>query len=169
MVKKEGTEEYVEIAKAAGKKLQKTLDGIRKKEAKAASTTVSSVTAKDDDKEEEIVEDKSLPVAQKIKLRQATEKRGVRVLVKGWVNNVRVQSRKLVFVDLRDGSDEELQCVLSGKLVPLSIHKYPNKFQAKSHAIQELAVETTIAIYGVINPVPTRPQSVRSGNLCFVR
>jgi sialic acid synthase SpsE len=85
MVKKEGTEEYVEIAKAAGKKLQKTLDGIRKKEAKAASTTVSSVTMKDDDKEEEIVEDKSLPVAQRIKLHQAMEKRGVRVPCEPWV------------------------------------------------------------------------------------
>ena len=118
MIQKEGSEAYTEIAKAASKKLQKTLDGIRKKEAKAASTMASSSgTAKEDDKEEEIVEDKSLPAALRIKIRQATAKRGVRVVVNGWVNNVRVQSRKLVFVDLRDGSDEELQCVLAGKLV----------------------------------------------------
>jgi len=118
MIRKEGAEEYTEIAKAASKKLQKTLDGIRRKEAKATAITASSSgTAKDDNKEDEIVEDKSLPAAVTIKIRQATAKRGGRVVVKGWVNNVRVQSRKLVFVDLRDGSDEELQCVLAGKLV----------------------------------------------------
>jgi asparaginyl-tRNA synthetase len=97
--------------------LQKTLDGMRKKEAKNASTAASSATARDEDKEEAIVEDKTLPAAVKIKIRQGKEKRGVRVLARGWVNNVRVQSRKLVFVDLRDGSDEELQCVFTGKLV----------------------------------------------------
>jgi asparaginyl-tRNA synthetase len=97
--------------------LQKTLDGMRKKEAKNASTAASSAMARDEDKEEAIVEDKTLPTAVKIKIRQGKEKRGVRVLARGWVNNVRVQSRKLVFVDLRDGSDEELQCVFTGKLV----------------------------------------------------
>jgi hypothetical protein len=117
LVKKDGSDEYAELAKAAGKRLQKTLDGMRKKEAKAASTVASSTTTKDEDKEEAIVEDKTLPAAVKIKIRQAREKRGVRVLARGWVNNVRVQSRKLVFVDLRDGSDEELQCVFTGRLV----------------------------------------------------
>ena len=37
MIKKEGSTEYTEIAKSAAKKLQKTLDKIRKNEAKAAS------------------------------------------------------------------------------------------------------------------------------------
>jgi asparaginyl-tRNA synthetase len=117
MIKKEGSTEYAEIAKSANKKLQKTLDGMRRKEAKAASTAASSVTAKEGEEEEKIEEDPSLPKAVKIKIRQSTEKRGIRVVVKGWVATVRVQSRKLVFVDLRDGSDQELQCVLTGKLV----------------------------------------------------
>jgi asparaginyl-tRNA synthetase len=116
MIKKEGSEEYAEIAKSASKKLQKTLDGIRKKEAKASATAAAAVSAKEDE-EEQIVEDTSLPKAEKIKIRQATEKRGIRVVVKGWVATVRVQSRKLVFIELRDGSDLELQCVLTGKLV----------------------------------------------------
>jgi asparaginyl-tRNA synthetase len=121
LIKKEGSTEYTEIAKSAAKKLQKTLDGIRKKEAKAASTAASSITPKEGEEEEIIEEDKSLPKAEKIKIRQAKGKRGVRVVIRGWVATVRVQSRKLVFVDLRDGSDDELQCVLTGKLVLSSL------------------------------------------------
>jgi asparaginyl-tRNA synthetase len=117
MIKKEGNTEYTEIAKSAAKKLHKTLEGIRKKEAKAAASAASSATVKGEDMEEEIVEDASLPQAQKIKIRQAKSTRGTRVVVRGWVATVRVQSRKLVFVYVRDGSDDELQCVLTGKLV----------------------------------------------------
>jgi asparaginyl-tRNA synthetase len=124
MIKKEGSTEYAEIAKSAAKKVQKTLDGLRKKEAKAASITSSAATAKDLE-EEAIVEDSSLPKAERIKIRQATEKRGIRVVVKGWVATARIQSRKLVFLDLRDGSDIYLQCVLTGKLV-LSHSKHTN-------------------------------------------
>lgn len=103
---------------------------MRKKEAKAASTAASSITAKEGDEEEKLVEDPSLPKAQKIKIRQSTKKRGVRVVVKGWVSTVRVQSRKLAFVDLRDGSDQELQCILTGKLVFLS-NEYSNNNRLK--------------------------------------
>jgi asparaginyl-tRNA synthetase len=116
LVKKEGSEEYNELAKSAAKKLQKTLDGIKKKEQKAAAMAATSAASKGEG-EEEIVEDKTLPKAEKIKIRQAGGKRGSRVLVKGWVNTVRAQSRKLVFIDLRDGSDLELQCVFTGQLV----------------------------------------------------
>jgi len=116
MVKKDAESEYVEITKSALKKLQKTLDGIRRKEAKAASV-VSSTTTTKEAVEPEIVEDQSLPKAEKIKIRQAGTKRGTRVVVSGWVASVRAQSRKLVFVDLRDGSDLYLQCVLTGNLV----------------------------------------------------
>ena len=119
MIKKDGTTEYTEIAKTAAKKLQKTFDGIRKKEAKAALAAASLVTARGEDAEEEIVENASLPKAQKIKIRQAKDTRGTRVVVRGWVATIRVQSRKLVFVYVRDGSDDELQCVLTGKLVRL--------------------------------------------------
>ena len=121
MIKKEGSDEYAEIAKSASKKLQKTIDGIRKKEAKAASSAAAAAAAsasrEAENEEEKIEEDPSLPRAEKIKIRQAAEKREVRVVVRGWVATVRVQSRKLVFLDLRDGSDLYLQCVLTGKLV----------------------------------------------------
>jgi Asparaginal-tRNA synthetase, N-terminal domain/OB-fold nucleic acid binding domain len=118
LIKKKGTDEYVEIAKSAAKKLQKKLDGMRQKEAKAALTAAAGVVAKETDEAEvQIVEDPSLAEAEKIKIRQAGEKRGGRVVVYGWVSTVRVQSRKLVFLDLRDGSDLTLQCVLNGKLV----------------------------------------------------
>jgi hypothetical protein len=93
---------------------------MRKKEAKAAAAKAAA-THKEEEEEEKIEEDSSLPKAQTIKIRQAVEKKGDRVLVKGWVNTVRVQSKSLVFVDLRDGSDLELQCVLSKKLVIPSV------------------------------------------------
>jgi asparaginyl-tRNA synthetase len=140
LIKKENTETYTEIAKSALKKLQKTLDGLRKKEAKAAVLAASAKDAVKEDKEAEIMEDTSLPKAERIKIRQAGRKKHVRVLVYGWVATVRVQSRKLVFVDLRDGSNLQLQCVLTGNL-------------AKSQDIQELSVESAISITGLINPV----------------
>lgn len=88
---------------------------MRKKKAKAASAKTAA-TQKEEE-EEKIEEDPSLLKAETIKIRQASEKKGTRVVVKGWVSTVRVQSKSLVFVDLRDGSDLELQCVLSKKLV----------------------------------------------------
>jgi asparaginyl-tRNA synthetase len=114
MIKKEGSDEFTPIAKAASKKLQKNYDAYTKKAKKAEIAAATVVTQVE---EEDIVEDPSLPKAERIKIRQGGEKRGVRVVVRGWVATVRVQSRKLVFVDLRDGSDLYLQCVLAGALV----------------------------------------------------
>ena len=116
MIKKDAESEYAEITKSGHKKLQKTLDGIRRREAKAASVLSSAATAKEEI-EPELVEDTSLPKAEKIKIRQAGGKRGTRVVVRGWVASVRAQSRQLVFIDLRDGSDLYLQCVLTKNLV----------------------------------------------------
>lgn len=116
MIKKDAESEYAEITKSGHKKLQKTLDGIRRREAKAASAISSAATAKEKI-EPEIVEDTSLPKAERIKIRQAGGKRGTRVVVHGWVASVRAQSRQLVFIDLRDGSDLYLQCVLTKNLV----------------------------------------------------
>jgi hypothetical protein len=148
MIKKEGSTEYAEIAKSAAKKLQKTLDGMRKKEAKAASIASSAATVKDTE-EEAIVEDASLPKAERIKIRQATEKRGIRVVVKGWVATARIQSRKLVFLDLRDGSDIYLQCVLPKELV-LSHSKYandrPRVVQFKKSLLKPLSPSTASSL-----------------------
>ena len=88
---------------------------MRKKEAKAAAS--KAITTQKEQEEEKIEEDTSLPKAHAIKIHQAGGKMGSRVLIRGWVNTLRVQSKSLVFVDLRDGSDLELQCVLSKKLV----------------------------------------------------
>jgi asparaginyl-tRNA synthetase len=118
MIKKDAESEYAEITKSGLKKLHKTLDGIRRREARAAAATSSASTAKEE-VEPDIVEDASLPKAEKIKIRQAGGKRGTRVVVRGWVASVRAQSRQLVFIDLRDGSDLYLQCVLTKNLVPI--------------------------------------------------
>ncbi|KAI8988759.1 hypothetical protein BDB01DRAFT_848884 [Pilobolus umbonatus] len=87
-----------------------------------------------------IKEDKSLPKATNIKIRQSTENRGKRVKVSGWVHRLRVQGKDMMFVILRDGSGY-LQCVLTGKLC----HAYD---------AVTLSIESTITIWGVINELP---------------
>ncbi|KAG2202214.1 hypothetical protein INT47_002133 [Mucor saturninus] len=87
-----------------------------------------------------LVEDKSLPKAEKIKIRQSTENRSKRVKVSGWVHRLRVQGKDMMFIILRDGSGY-LQCVLTGKLC----HNYD--------AIT-LSIESTVTIWGVINELP---------------
>ncbi|KAI7888152.1 uncharacterized protein EV154DRAFT_469344 [Mucor mucedo] len=87
-----------------------------------------------------LVEDKSLPKAEKIKIRQSTENRTKRVKVSGWVHRLRVQGKDMMFIILRDGSGY-LQCVLTGKLC----HNYD--------AIT-LSIESTVTIWGVINELP---------------
>ena len=84
--------------------------------------------------------DPSLPEAKRIKLRDCTENRGVRVLIYGWVHRLRTQGKQLMFITLRDGTDY-LQCVLSGDM-------------CQTYEAIMLTTESTVAIYGVISPVP---------------
>uniref|UniRef100_A0A183TEK7 Asparagine--tRNA ligase, cytoplasmic n=1 Tax=Schistocephalus solidus TaxID=70667 RepID=A0A183TEK7_SCHSO len=62
-----------------------------------------------------ITEDKSLPAAKQAKIRQLKDFVGQRVKVYGWAHNVRRQSKKLMFILLRDGTGF-LQCVLTNDL-----------------------------------------------------
>ncbi|BGP25904.1 hypothetical protein JCM10295v2_004845 [Rhodotorula toruloides] len=77
--------------------------------------------------------------ATRIKIRQATEQRGKRVRVFGWVHRLRQQGG-MTFVILRDGSGY-LQCVLSGRL-------------SQTYDALTLTLESTIQITGVINQLP---------------
>jgi len=62
------------------------------------------------------------------------------VLVKGWVHELRIQS-KMVFLVLRDAGSGFIQCLLTGKL-------------AKTKAAQALKREASILVYGIVSKVP---------------
>lgn len=87
-----------------------------------------------------IEEDKTLPVANEIKIRDATSARNKRVKVFGWVHHLRRQGKNLMFIDLRDGTGF-LQSVLTDKLC----HTYEGV---------TLATESSVCLYGVITKVP---------------
>ncbi|RLV86380.1 Asparagine--tRNA ligase cytoplasmic [Meyerozyma sp. JA9] len=135
-------EGYEEISASALKKAKKGADGLRKKQekAKAAAEKQSDTTKKLESLEViDIKEDQSLPPAKKIKLRSIGENIGSRVAVRGWIHRLRLQ-KGLGFVTVRDGTGY-VQCVLTGDL-------------AKAKQTQELTLETSICIKGVINKLP---------------
>jgi asparaginyl-tRNA synthetase len=135
-------EGYEEISASALKKAKKGADGLRKKQekAKAAAEKQSDTTKKLELLEViDIKEDQSLPPAKKIKLRSIGENIGSRVAVRGWIHRLRLQ-KGLGFVTVRDGTGY-VQCVLTGDL-------------AKAKQTQELTLETSICIKGVINKLP---------------
>ncbi|RPB26442.1 asparaginyl-tRNA synthetase [Terfezia boudieri ATCC MYA-4762] len=84
-------------------------------------------------------QDPSLPQAKPIKLRDTIAFRGKRVKVNGWVHRLRSQ-KGMTFIELRDGTGY-LQCVLTGDL--------PKTWDA-----QNLTLETSLSIWGVIAPLP---------------
>ncbi|EDK46993.1 asparaginyl-tRNA synthetase [Lodderomyces elongisporus NRRL YB-4239] len=133
--------EYVEISASALKKAKKGAEGLKKKAEKQAkmkeeTQNLPKVEALDLNS---IEEDKSLPEAKKIKLGKILENVDSRVLVQGWIHRLRVQ-KGLAFITLRDGTGF-LQCVLTGDL-------------AKARQTQELTIESTVAIKGVISKLP---------------
>ncbi|CAK7891405.1 asparagine--tRNA ligase, cytoplasmic [[Candida] anglica] len=137
---------YVEISSSALKKAKKGAEGIKKKQEKAAKMEEEQKKKQEEASKKlaeldliTIEEDKSLPEAKKIKLRKVQENIGTRVLVQGWVHRLRLQ-KGLAFVTLRDGTGF-IQCILTGDL-------------AKCRATNELTLESTVAIRGVINKLP---------------
>lgn len=137
---------YAEISASALKKAKKGADGIKKKAEKQA---ILEEQQKKKDAENaqkfaeldliKIVEDESLPQAKKIKLRSIQENVDSRVCVQGWVHRLRLQ-KGLAFITLRDGTGF-IQAVLTGDL-------------AKARSTQELTIESTVIIKGVINKLP---------------
>merc|ERR1719500_501896 len=101
---------YEVIAKAQLKKVTKLWQQEVKKEEKREKAEKRAEEAR----KITISMDTSLPEPKKIKLRQCTETRGVRVVVYGWVHRLRTQGKGLMFITLRDGT-EFLQCVPAGE------------------------------------------------------
>ncbi|KAI9892296.1 MAG: hypothetical protein M1814_001495 [Vezdaea aestivalis] len=151
--------EWKPATKSATKKAQNYLDQHKKKQAKEKEQ--SALREREDEKRRAALEeakkivieqDKSLPVATKIKIREQDSSivklgsgdgsaEGTRVQVSGWVHRLRSQ-KDVVFVTLRDGYGL-LQCILTGDL-------------AKSYDIQTLTLETTLSIYGEMREVPPK-------------
>ncbi|KAI9088749.1 hypothetical protein DFS34DRAFT_654803 [Phlyctochytrium arcticum] len=150
LVRKSVDEGYQPIAKAALKKAQKLYDANQKKAQKAAERATQDAANAEKNAEADaarlaeaksivLEEDKSLPVAQKIKIRDGEAYRGKRVKVFGWVHRHRVQGKDIAFVVLRDGTGY-LQCVLTGK-------------QCQSYDALTLTLESTVFITGVLQVV----------------
>lgn len=85
-------------------------------------------------------EDPSLPVAEKVKIRTVKDCIGKRVEICGWAHRVRRQSKKMMFIILRDGTGF-LQCLLTKDL--------PQTAEGIA-----LTQESTVRIKGVIAKVP---------------
>lgn len=89
--------------------------------------------------------DSSLPEPTKVKISGMEAMRGQRVKVFGWVHRLRKQGKNLLFIILRDGTGF-LQCVLTDNLC----HCY--------NALV-LSTESTVALYGTVEPVPEGKQA----------
>ncbi|EEQ37541.1 putative asparagine-tRNA ligase [Clavispora lusitaniae] len=138
--------EYVEISASALKKAKKGADGLKKKQEKQLKLAEEQKKKQEEASKKmaeldliKIVEDKSLPEAKRIKLRSLQENINSRVTVQGWVHRLRLQ-KGVAFITLRDGTGF-LQTVLSGDL-------------AKARITQELTLESTVLIKGVIEKLP---------------
>lgn len=137
---------YVEISASALKKAKKGAEGIKKKIEKQAKLEEQKKQKAEEASQKlaeldliKIEEDASLPIAKKIKLRTIQDNLETRVSVQGWIHRLRVQ-KGLAFVTLRDGTGF-VQAVLTGDL-------------AKAKQTQELTLESTVVIKGVISKLP---------------
>lgn len=138
--------EYGEISASALKKAKKGADGLKKKLEKQAKQAEEQKKKQEDAAKKlaeldliTITEDLSLPEAKKIKLRSIQANIGSRVMVQGWVHRLRAQ-KGVAFLTLRDGTGF-IQTVLTGDL-------------AKARITQELTLESTVQIKGVIEKLP---------------
>lgn len=137
---------YTEISASALKKAKKGAEGLKKKAEKAVKQQEAQ-KAKDAEKALKIAdldlisieEDTLLPPARKIKLRSVQEHIGSRVTVQGWIHRLRLQ-KGVAFITLRDGTGF-IQAVLAGDL-------------ARARITQELTLESTVSIKGVIGKLP---------------
>ena len=143
-VRKSLEEDYLPAAKTALKKATNFIQLQAKKETKQKEQAAASKQEEDAKMQAAskiiLVEDSSLPAAQRIKIRESVASRGKRIKVSGWVHRLRSQGKNMMFVVLRDGSGF-LQCLLTNEL-------------CQTLDAITLTVESTITVYGTIAAVP---------------
>ncbi|KAJ3099956.1 hypothetical protein HDU97_002628 [Phlyctochytrium planicorne] len=151
VVRKAIEDGFQPISGAALKKAKKGWETNEKKKAKeAVKAAETAANAADRAAEEErrleeskrivLTQDPALAAAKNIKIRDTTENRKVRVSVSGWVHNLRVQGKDMIFIVIRDGSGF-LQCLLKGKLC----HTYD---------ALTLTRESTVKLFGNLEVLP---------------
>ncbi|KAI8614223.1 hypothetical protein BC830DRAFT_1161544 [Chytriomyces sp. MP71] len=149
LVRKDLVEGFKPISDSGLKKGRKLYDAAEKKRAKAEEEAAKKAAEKaaragEDEKKLEdakkIVLTNDLGMTNKIKIAKLAALRGTRVQVNGWVHNMRVQGKDLMFLVLRDGSGH-LQCLLKGRLC----HTYD---------ALTLTRESTVRVFGMLNEVP---------------
>lgn len=144
MLRKTDEEGFLDAPKAAMKKAVNYLEILQKKAKKSADRKAAPSVPNPVSEVEyvEIKEDKTLPLAQKIKISAALAAReaGKRVVIHGWVHRMRMQGKNMIFITLRDGSGY-LQCLLAGDL-------------CRSTEVPKLTVESTVSLYGNLAAVP---------------
>eukprot|EP00163_Fabomonas_tropica_P003953 TRINITY_DN13504_c0_g1_i2.p1 TRINITY_DN13504_c0_g1~~TRINITY_DN13504_c0_g1_i2.p1 ORF type:complete len:514 (+),score=147.06 TRINITY_DN13504_c0_g1_i2:287-1828(+) len=119
-------------AKAAAEaKAKKAAEREKREAEEAAARAKKAVEAS-----KPLVEDASLPPAERIKIRQAKDFVGKRIKVFAWCHHVRRDGKKLIFIDLRDGTGF-MQTVFSGAL-------------ASTADALELIRETSICVHGTL-------------------
>lgn len=158
MVRKEVGSPFAPISAAARKKARKKLDidiAKAKRDAERLESAFADAAARSAEEKQRLLDaakivltlDTSLPEPASAKLGYLEPFRTKRVKVSGWVHNLRVQGKDMMFIVLRDGYGY-LQCVLNGRLC--------HTFDALT-----LSTESTVEIYGTLLAVPDG-KSVRS-------
>ncbi|ODN03533.1 Asparagine--tRNA ligase, cytoplasmic [Orchesella cincta] len=141
---KEDGKVFDAIAKSQLKKILKLFVREQHKTASVSAREKddADLRAKNLDEAKKIVieEDKSLPAAERIKIRSVGDFKDKRVKIFGWVHRLRRQGKSLMFITLRDGTGY-LQSVLSDKLCHV-------------HDALVLSTESSVCLYGILEPVP---------------
>lgn len=151
MLKKTEEDGFQDAPKAALKKALGQLEVAAKKASKAALASKEATREMCDVIEyPELKEDNLLPTPRKLKVRDlknfrvenSTGKDGhsERVMVYGWVHRLRAQGKNLMFLTLRDGTGF-VQCILG-------------KDMCACKAASEVSIESSVAIYGKLSPIP---------------
>ncbi|BES87825.1 Asparaginyl-tRNA synthetase [Nesidiocoris tenuis] len=139
---KEDGQKYEPASRTQLKKILKIFvrDSYKSDNKKPAPAVDTQETQLEEAKKVKIEEDKSLPVAKKIKISSGKANHGVRVKISGWAHRIRRQGKALMFITLRDGTGF-LQCVLTHKL-------------CQTYEALILSTESSVTLYGVIKPLP---------------
>eukprot|EP00698_Gefionella_okellyi_P006156 TRINITY_DN15594_c0_g1_i1.p1 TRINITY_DN15594_c0_g1~~TRINITY_DN15594_c0_g1_i1.p1 ORF type:complete len:524 (-),score=155.79 TRINITY_DN15594_c0_g1_i1:40-1611(-) len=147
------------ISKSELKRLARAEEKAKAQAAKAAVTAQAEAEAEKARREAaaKIVlrQDPALPAATPIKLKDIGSHVGGRVLVKGWVQFMRRQGAKLLFLEVRDGS--QWSATPAGESLPLAysaVQVVLNNELAQCLIALDLNREASVAIYGQVFAEP---------------